>query len=127
MIWSSYRKYTKEWTRSGFDQEEMNSEFGKLGNFTILLIIVVAIFSAGTYFLLDVLPSISIDSITGLVIAVAFCFLIALYFLDQKEKSERHCPNCHARAGPNDSYCSKCGTKIDARIQEESTGTFAKI
>ena len=120
MVASTYRKYMKDWSKSGFDPEEMNSEWSRLGNFSVALMLVTAGFAAGAYLLLEALPSVSIDSITGLVIAVVICFLIGGFLINQKEETERLCPNCSTPAGPNDSFCGKCGAKLNAGIEKDN-------
>lgn len=119
MVSSSYGKYMKEWSKSGFDLDEMSSEFSRLGNFSIMLILAIAAFSGGAYILINTLPSVSIDPITGLVVAVVVCFLIAGFVLNQRgQQNENICPNCHNPVRPNDSFCTRCGAKLNDGVQK---------
>lgn len=116
MVSSVYGKYVKQWAKAGYDVEEMSSEWNKLGNFSILVVLAVAAFSGVAYFLLNGLPSISIDSITGLIIAVVVCFVIARFLLYQRGEKDEVCPNCHAPVSPESVFCGQCGTRL---IQDE--------
>jgi hypothetical protein len=126
MISSSFGKHVKEWSKSGFDLEEVNSEFSRLGNFSLILMVTIAAFSLVAYFFLDALPSISIDSITGLVVAVVVCFLVAVFLLNQKDETGRRCPVCYASAGPNDSFCAKCGARLGTETSKDNIRAVAK-
>lgn len=88
MAFSGFRKYSRNWTKDGYEESEIDSEWNRLGGMILGLGAGAAVCAVGIYFLLDFLPSVPIDPITALVIATAVCFVVAQLVL-QRRKDEK--------------------------------------
>jgi hypothetical protein len=80
-IFGTYHKYSKELEKAGYNSEEYKSELGSFGKFMIFGAFAVALVSCGLFFLLEFVPQIQIDTISGLIIAMIVYFVVASYVL----------------------------------------------
>jgi hypothetical protein len=84
MMFGNYKVYSTDLKKAGYDEEEFHSELRSFDRFLILLVLAALGISFGIYFLFSILPTVGIDTLTGLVMAAVIYFVIARYILSQR-------------------------------------------
>jgi hypothetical protein len=80
-VFGTYRKYSIELKKTGYEKAEFENELGAFGRFIFLVVLGTAALSIFIFFGLSIIPQIPIDSLSGLVIAIIIYFVVARYIL----------------------------------------------